>query len=396
MAKKENSIFNNSYPAPENVKRRINLPQDDLLLRQSTKNKIQQTIQYSTNKNNIDSKRYAIVVQSIPKNNPPVGSSELEHVLKLTHDNGSSVDNYVQFRYVPVGEGSEGQVIPMDNFRFNNNGTNDPTTIQRLNITPVGYSIGYLGPPLNTGAKIEIDANGVLKAVIDNAPIVDEDNQDAAEAFTNNQGSTIGESGVQSADGGNDAVSSTTTEQQCGGVSGYPYKQCKTAPLTATGQTVTLHPDFWDKIDQLVTQVKNTSGYSIKVGGSIRSVDQQISTRKKRCPEWSLLLDSMTETQIMSMTWGKMNSAVKQKNGKGCSDQTPTGAAYGSSASNHTKGLAVDLTMDVNCPASTSSKSGWQNCRNTSKTFNYTNQYASSFGIKNYNVEPWHWSWNGG
>ena len=113
-----------------------------------------------------------------------------------------------------------------------------------------------------------------------------------------------------------------------------------------------------------------------------------------------MLLSTMSEEQIMTISWSKLFSLIKDKNGKGCNNGqgTPTAPAYGN-PSNHTLGLAVDLDTKMGrggCPDKAKDQAGWQNCRNKSQTFIQMSKYASEFNIINYDKEPWHWSWNGG
>lgn len=399
MANEEPDIFNTQL----NVYSNSNNPrgyQTDLLIPDKNFNQISRTLARSNQPNYLGNQTYtAVVVEALPKNSPPIGGTSWSHVLTSVGD--VNTDNITQVRAV-VSDGPD-LCIPMVTDLSKQALGQSGEQQKRLLLTTPFVLNGPLSAPLSPGSIIEVSYNnsefteGTIRSVIKAAPIIEAKSQSAKDAFNSTDNvSSLSDTGTQSGDSTNTSNLSTISGK-CGGIGQYAQADCKTAKLTATGQSVTLHPDFWSQIDQLVTQIMNETGYKIKIGGSARSTDQQVSLRKSRCPEWSLLLSDMSEQEIMSLSWSKMNSKIKTKNGKGCSDSTPVAAAYGSSASNHLKGLAVDLTMDVkSCPASNSSQSGWQNCRNTSKVFNYMNKYASSYGIKNYNVEPWHWSWNGG
>lgn len=342
----------------------------------------------------------AVVVYDYPKSSPAVAGTNLEGMLSALGD--TTTDNLLQVRAIVPD--AHDLINPIPNDLSKQSVKQSGEQQKYLSLAPVFQSTGQLNGSLTVGSIIEVEysddeySEGRIVSIVKSTSIFEAAAQSAKKLFDDvSQGiSSLFDSGIQSGDSENVNNLTTLTEGQCGGIGNYAVADCKTAALTTTGQTVTLHPDFWEQVDQLVTQIYNDTGIKISVNGSTRSVNQQINLRKSKCPEWSLLLSTKTENEIMSISWSSMNNAIKAINGKGCSQQTPVGAAYGSSTSNHLKGLAIDLKMDINCPSSTSSQSGWQNCRNTSKVFNSVNKYASSYNIKNYNVEPWHWSWNGG
>jgi hypothetical protein len=179
-----------------------------------------------------------------------------------------------------------------------------------------------------------------------------------------------------------------TSNKKCGTSNSkeYPSEDCKSAKLDANGQIATLHPVYWEKINNLLNKIKQNENYTIKIGESIRSKESQLAARKRRCPA---ALEKKGEQWLKTATWTEV-----LQNGP-CLDATPTGAVEGSYASNHLKGLAVDFTMDVGCPASNVNSASYQKCRSTSKVFNLLNKYANEFGVVNLTSEPWHWSFNG-
>jgi len=339
----------------------------------------------------------AIVVYDYGKN-ALVAGTETTSLLQSFGD--VSADNILQVRAVIPD--AHDLITPMP-FDIGKQGLKSAEQQKYLKLAPIFQSIGNLNGSVTPGSIIEVEftdgeySEGKIISIVKTAGSFEAAVQSAKNAFENasNEISNLFDSGIQTGDGSNSTDLSTLASGQCGGVGSYAQQDCYNASLTSTGQSVTLHEQFWNQLNDLVTQIFNETGERIKIKNSTRSTSTQISLRKGKCPEWSLLLDSMTEEQIMSMSWNKMNNAIKAKNGTGCSEQTPVGAAYGSSTSNHLKGLAVDLTMDIRCPAKTNDKSGWQNCKDKSNIFKIMEKYASSYGIKNYDVEPWHWSWNG-
>jgi hypothetical protein len=137
----------------------------------------------------------------------------------------------------------------------------------------------------------------------------------------------------------------------------------------------------------LLNKIKqNEKNYIIKVGESIRSKESQLAIRKRRCPA---ALQKKGEEWLKTASWSKV-----LENGP-CINATPTGAVEGAYASNHLKGLAVDFTMDVGCPASNVNRASYDRWRGISIVFKLLNKYANEFEVENLITEPWHWSYNG-
>lgn len=244
------------------------------------------------------------------------------------------------------------------------------------------------------GSEIEVQFNdnevneGIILSVIKSSP----SQQKAKDERKDGDGSTVGDSDTTG--DGKQVDNNDGPSGKCGDGKIYPYEDCKTAPLTSTGQTVTLHPTYWNNLDNLLKTIKdNENGYIIKVGESIRSQARQLQIRKSRCPEWQTCKD-MTEEKLKTAKW---NYVLTQC---GCKDKTPVAAVSGPYSSNHLKGLAVDLKMDVDCPAQPVSSVGYENCKKNSKVYNFMKKYADPTKIKDLSRagkgEAWHWSYNGG
>lgn len=193
---------------------------------------------------------------------------------------------------------------------------------------------------------------------------------------------------------------------QCGiqGNSTYPLTECKTAKLEANGQTVTLHPVFWDKLNNLLKEIKSKHNVTINCGEAIRTINKQLNYRRERCP----IAFTTTKQGYTSQAGGKrvqgtiggeewMRSAKWDDviNQFKCKKETAVAAAVGPFASNHLIGLAVDLKMQTSCEDSRVNIQIWERCR-SGLVFNLINKYASNYGILNLKREPWHWSYNGG
>ena len=218
---------------------------------------------------------------------------------------------------------------------------------------------------------------------------VDSGQPNAAKASENGNGNNLGDlSSNSTGDGTQNKNNISIPDGKCGdGSSEYPEADCKTASLNSSGQTITLHPVYWGKINDLLNQIKSETGSVLTVGESIRNKKAQFSLRKSKCPA---ALEKLGEERFKTEPW-----SVILQNGP-CLDVTPVGALSGPYASNHLKGLAVDFKMDTNCPAKNKNSAIYEKCRATSKVFNLLNKYASGYGIKNLISEPWHWSHNGG
>jgi hypothetical protein len=212
-------------------------------------------------------------------------------------------------------------------------------------------------------------------------------------AFGGSDGTTLADANSNTTGDVNQKVSnnapSNTSNKKCGIKDNkkYPLQDCTSAKLDANGQIATLHPVYWNKINDLLNKIKQNENYTIKVGESIRSKESQLAARKRRCPA---ALQKKGEEWLKTARWSEV-----LKNGP-CVDATPTGAVEGAYASNHLKGLAVDFTMDVGCPASNVNRASYDRCRSVSRVFTLLNKYANEFEVQNLITEPWHWSSNGG
>jgi hypothetical protein len=241
----------------------------------------------------------------------------------------------------------------------------------------------------------------------------------AKEAHNDSNGTTLADrknstTGDITQDLSNNAISGSTISDEIGlcgnGTSKYPAVKCKTAKFDASSQTATLHPVFWDQINNLLNKIKSQENYIIKHGETIRTPKGQYTARIKRCPAALTEKDGFNtigfgkkekkepgkvggEAWLKKARWSDVISNFK------CNDTTPTAALEGIWASNHIVGLAIDFKMDIQpCPSNEKPEKvpGYNKCRATSKVFFLINKYAKEFGVINLVSEPWHWSHNGG
>lgn len=243
---------------------------------------------------------------------------------------------------------------------------------------------------LERGARVQIEyidgiAEARIVAIVSKGNVLEPDGKSNQQ----NDGSNLGDYNNNSTgDGTQSRNNIPIPDGKCGdGSSQYPEADCKTARLDSNGQTITLHPVYWGKINDLLNQVKTETGTLITVGESIRNKKNQLAIRKSRCPA---AYDKLGEEKFKTASW-----SVILQNGP-CLDKTPVGAVEGAYASNHLKGLAVDFKMDVNCPAKNVNLANYERCRAISTVFNLLNRYAPTYGVINLISEPWHWSSNGG
>lgn len=332
----------------------------------------------------------AIVVKVYPNSKPVVGTT-LEGMLSNIGD--TNTDNLIQVKAVIPDVHSS--IIPMPKDLSPEALSNDGEIQKFIHLAPTFYSIGDLNGSVSQGAIIEVEFNdndyneGRIVSIVKSTSIFEAAQQNAKKAFDAAKNGFMNLFGANNTngDGSQSTNLNNTPDGPCGDGTTYTYQDCKSAPLDATGQTVTLHPDFWDSINELLNNIKQSEGLSISIGESIRSQEQQLNIRKNRCPEWQ---NYITEDQLKSLDWTTVVNTC------GCSDRTPVAAVTGPYASNHLKGLAVDFVMDINpCSANNVNVSSYNNCRSKSKVFNALNKYANPSKVKNYSVEPWHWSYNG-
>lgn len=335
----------------------------------------------------------AIVVRAYPKNSKPLPGTEAEKLYSvLAIDN--KTDNFLQCKAVIPDLHHSINPLP-NNFTINPNVISDENYLY-TDIASYFYSFDKLNDSIVEGAIVEVAFSGgdysvgKIVKVVKSDSIVDaaiksaKDLFDTASEYLNND-SNLNTSG----DGAQTDNLSNEASGLCGDGKTYLFRPCKTEALEATGQVVTLHPDFWNTVNDLFNTIKQNEGLEIKIVEHIRSQARQLQIRKNRCPEWQTCKD-MTEEKLKTQKWSKIISDCK------CSDKTPVAAVSGPYASHHLKGLAIDLEMDISpCPASTVNRSSYNKCRTESKRFNAMTRYADSSKIKNLNSEPWHWSYDG-
>jgi hypothetical protein len=162
----------------------------------------------------------------------------------------------------------------------------------------------------------------------------------------------------------NSSVNNTIDDTKCGSSnsSEYPIQECKKG--TINGSKVTLHPVFYDKISNLLNEIKANDKYEIKIGESKRSKQNQYNLRRQKCPQAETKMGESFKTA----TWTEVLS-----NGP-CNDVTSVAAVEGPYASNHIFGLAVDFAIDIECPAKNKNSQKYEICRQKSKVYNLINK----------------------
>ena len=267
----------------------------------------------------------------------------------------------------------------------------NPKNYIPLTMASYFYTFNPLIEPFGAGSEIEVQFNdnemneGIVLSVIKSSP----SQQKAKDERKDGDGSTVGDSDTTG--DGTQVDNNDAADGKCGDGKTYLYEDCKTAPLTSTKQVVTLHPTFWNNLDNLLNTIKDNENITITVGESIRSQARQLQIRKSRCPEWN---GCVTEEQLKTDRWTNIITKC------GCKDKTPVAAVTGPYSSNHLKGLAVDFKMDVKpCPDNPVDPVNYEKCRQNSKIYKALTKYADKTKVKNLEGakgEPWHWSHNGG
>jgi len=392
MADDNLDIFKKSYNNLTNSKNGRLTPKRDSIIRDDNFTELSKVALKHDQPDFISGKKTynAIVIKTYTNPTPVVGSS-LEGMLSNIGD--ANTDNLIQVKAVIPDVHSS--IIPLPKDLSPESLAKDGEVQKYISLAPTFYSIGDLNGSVTEGAIIEVEFTdsdyneGRIVSIVKSTSIFEAAQQAAKKAFESAQNGINNLLGNNNTNGDGSQTENLTTQPDgpCGDGGTYTYQDCKTAALDATGQTITLHPDFWTSINDLVTNIKNSTGLSLTISESTRSQSQQLSIRKNRCPQWQ---GCVSEDQLKSAKWTDLVNQCR------CSDATPVAAVTGPYASNHLKGLAVDFKMDINpCSANNVNKSSYDNCRRNSKVFNALQKYADPSKVKNYSVEPWHWSYNG-
>jgi len=159
----------------------------------------------------------------------------------------------------------------------------------------------------------------------------------------------------------------------CGGIGDYDIVPCKTDVIGTV--SVTLHPDFWDKVKEVYDKVK-AKGFneSFDGGGGLRSVRTQMSLRIENATQ-----QYDYETLLTRGIYDPPTARI------------PTDP--GTQGSRHMYGLAIDFGGILLSGGTRVAKLEGSVARN-SETYRYMLTLEED-GFKNYRAEPWHWSIDG-
>lgn len=390
MANEVLPIFAISYNPIESKTARL-VYYDDRLIPQNTIVDIGKASQTHTERNYLSTNTYtAVVVKTYPKSTPPIPGTALNGV--LTRLGNYNLDNLLQCRaIIPDAQGSIG-LLPLN---LSPEGLSvDGVDQVSIDLAPLFYKIDAT-ESLNVGAVIQVQFDGTdytvgrIVGVISATPVVDAAAASALQAMEEGLSTPLSDyTNSTSGEGAQDSnfADKTSNNQNCGKAgTPYPVKPCYTGVLEATGQNVTLHPDFWNEINCLLITIKDNEGLEIQINSATRSKETQLSLRKQRCPQ---AINSTTDLETMS--WSDL---LKKYN---CSNTTDTAAVSGPNASNHIVGLAVDFNMKVPCPTNRKKENIpiYNKCRQ-GDVFKALQKHGGS-KVRNLPREPWHWSWNGG
>jgi hypothetical protein len=330
------------------------------------------------------------VIKVFEPTDPPKAGSSLALSTEFEQNKPPTISHCMA---ISVGKTHRNMPLPEE---VGNNIT-DPKSITLTKMSMYCFdNSGVIKQPLKVGDKLPVHKISALEARITGIPTGNNITQAEADEISAREAAAAKNGGVNLGDYNNNSTGDGTQTRnnlavpdgKCGnGSSDYPVADCKTASLDSSGQTITLHPVYWGKINDLLNQIKIETGTILNIGESIRSKQAQFSLRKAKCPA---ALANLGEERFKTERW-----SVILQNGP-CVDVTPVGAISGPYASNHLVGLAVDFKMDVPCPASNKSLAQYEKCRATSQVFNLLNKYALGYGVINLKSEPWHWSSNGG
>jgi hypothetical protein len=386
-------VFNKQYNNLTNSRNGRLTPKRDSIVRDNNLTELSNVALKHDKPDFITSKKTykAVVVKVYPKPTSPILGTNLQYLLASVGD--VNTDNILQVRAVIPDVHSS--IVPMPTNLSPQSFVEDGETQKFVDLAPIFYSVGELNGTVREGSIIEVELEnneyneGKIISIVKSTSIFQTAIQKAKSAFdeaSKGISNLLDNESDTSGDGRQIDNLSDSETGLCGGKGAYKSTNCKTAALEATGQVVTLHPDYWEEINTLLLTIKENENINIFIGESKRSEINQINIRKSRCPQWS---GCVTEQQLQSDKWSSIINKC------GCQDKTPVAAVSGPYASNHLYGLAVDFKMDIYCPASTVAKAAYENCRKNSKVFNLLKKYSTS-NVINLTSEPWHWSYNGG
>ena len=394
MADEIDILFKNFNKLTNNIAGGRLSPQRDAIVRETHNNEMVRISLQHDKPDFISGKKIwnAVVVRELDGNAGPALGSTAEYVYNNIVSATGEPPKSFHHCYAMIPDAHD-LFTPIPEDISQNADLTKPINYIPITMASYFYSFDKSVKAFGVGSVIEVSFNdnelneGLINSIIIAKPSVTA----AVTQASGSDGSTVGDAdttgdGVQAAN--NDVASG-----KCGNGSDYPYVDCKTAALS-TGQTVTLHPVFFDTVDTILKYLKETDNYTIKISESIRSQQRQLQIRKNRCPEWN---GCISEQDLKTKRWTDVINLCK------CRDKTPVAAVEGAYASNHLKGLAVDLVMDISpCPAQNMDSVSYENCMKNSKVVASMKKaiFVKKLSSKVKNLsgekgEPWHWSHNG-
>jgi hypothetical protein len=344
-------------------------PQMDSIVTESNKAQTQLNNLNSTKVTYFENtKRRAKVIHVYDRNSSPIVGTTIETIFNTLAEEKKA--NFIHCH--AVAENAEGDA-DSDLTTISKSDLKNKSLQNQIAITNSAYfyTVDNLTTPILEGAIIEIDYldndldEGLIISVIAPAPATEIGEESGGE----NDGSNLNDYDNSTGDGKQDDSYDTPTGK-CGNGSDYPYEDCKTAAFTSNGQTVTLHPTFWNNMENLLNTIKQNENYVINIGSAYRSPEKQLNIRKSRCPEWQ---GRISEQELRTAKWSDVIAKCN------CKDKTSVAAASGVYASNHTKGLAVDFKMDIKpCSANNVSSVSYENCKKNSNVYKLLEKYADT------------------
>jgi hypothetical protein len=386
---KTNTIFQQSFNSINNSNGSALPSYRDGLLQENRDTLVDQLVSNYDKPNFTGNKTfYAVVLKQYNRTSEPVAGTTLEG---LTNKGIINSDNILQVKAVIPDLHDSVIPLPTD---LSPSIIDSAGEFQKyLKLAPTFYSAGDLNGSVSTGGIVEVQidpdySEGKIIKIVRSDSVIDAALKSAKKAFDDAQEILNNSSTEDSAGDGKQIDRISESDGKCGNGNSYPFQDCKKQALEASNQIVTLHPIFWDNLNELFKTIKNKTGVEILVGESIRSKETQLNYRKEYCPEWKNC--GVSEEQLKIIPYSQLVAKCR------CSNKTSVGAVEGRYASNHLKGLAVDLKMRSYCPAKGVNLEAYLKCRQTNEIFNLMNTYADPSKIKNLVSEPWHWSYNGG
>lgn len=282
MADEIDSLSKNYNKLTNNIAGGRLSPQRDAIVRETHNNEMVRVSLQHDKPDFISGKKTwnAVVIRVLDVNGGPALGSTAEYLYNNVASSVGTKPQTFLHCYALVPD-THDLVTPIPEDISQNADLTKPINYIPITMASYFYTFDSKIKPFGVGSVIEVEFSdnelneGIIKSVVLNKPSV----ATATTQASGSDGSTVGD--ADTTGDGKQVDNNDVPDGKCGdGSTKYPYEDCKTAVLI-TGQSATLHPKFWDNINNLLNKIKQEENYTITIGESIRSQQRQLQIRKK-------------------------------------------------------------------------------------------------------------------